>query len=186
MWGYNVDNDVAYCRLVSELTPKQLEAVSGIAKGLAPSQIAKVIGVSTRTVERWRKLPEFVTALGQIQGEVSRQVKVELVENVTSVTSRLENLASKSLDCLEQIIDNPEARSSDRIQAAKLLLGEWQRTQTPVMHELAAVETLVKSGFLSYGHLQRLKEAVETLTQESRTIFQQPSVLSAARSEVLN
>jgi FixJ family two-component response regulator len=60
---------------VSELTPKQLEAVAGIAKGLATRQIAKVVGVSSRTVERWRKLPEFVAALAQIQGEVSRQVK---------------------------------------------------------------------------------------------------------------
>lgn len=175
-----------FVAVMSQLSPKQLEAISGVVQGLPSSQIAKTIGVSTRTLERWRKIPEFAAAITRIQGSASRQVEAELVSNVTSVTSRLENLASKSLDTLEQILDNPEARSSDRIQAAKLLLGEWQRTQTPVMHELAAVETLVKSGFLSYGHLQRLKEAVETLTQESRTIFQQPSVLSAARSEVLN
>ena len=175
------------CRLVSGLTPKQLQAVSGIAKGLAPSQIAKIIGVSTRTVERWQKLPEFIAALAQIQSEVSRQVKVELVENVSSVNSRLENLASKSLDCLEQILDNPDARSSDRIQAAKLLLNEWQRSQTPAMHELTAVETLVKSGFLSYDHLKKLQQAVERLTLESQAIFQHPSAAkSSLNSEVLN
>jgi hypothetical protein len=171
---------------VSGLTPKQLEAVAGIAKGLAPSQIAKVVGVSSRTVERWRKLPEFVSTLAQIQGEVSRQVKVELVENVTSINSRLENLASKSLDCLEEILNNRESRNADRIQAAKLLLNEWQRAQPPVMHELAAVETLVKSGYLSYEHLQRLQKAAAALTEESRTIFQQPSVIPAVGSEVLN
>jgi hypothetical protein len=171
---------------VSELTPKQLEAVAGIAKGLATRQIAKVVGVSSRTVERWRKLPEFVAALAQIQGEVSRQVKVELVENVTSINSRLENLASKSLDCLEQIIDNPETRNSDRIQAAKLVLSEWQRTQTPTMHELAAIETLVNSGYLPYDHLLKLKDAVHRLTDESRAIFQQPSVTSVVGSETLN
>jgi hypothetical protein len=170
---------------VSELTPKQLEAVSGIVKGLAPSQIAKIVGVSCRTVERWRKLPEFVAAITRIQGNASRQVEAELVSDITCVTSRLEHLASKSLDCLEQILDNPEARSSDRIQAAKLVLTEWQRTQTPAMHELAAVEILVKSGCLSYSQLQRLKEAVETLTQESRAIFQQPSVTPVVRSEAV-
>ena len=168
---------------MSELTPKQLEAVSGIAKGLAPSQIAKVVGVSTRTIERWRKLPEFVAALIQIQGEASRQVKAELVKEVSSIGSRLENLASKSLDCLEEIIDNPESRSSDRIQAAKLLLTEWQRTQTPVMHELQAVETLVKSGYLPHEHLLRLKEAVDTLTDETRAIFQQPPVTPVVRKD---
>jgi secreted Zn-dependent insulinase-like peptidase len=168
------------------LTPKQLEAVSGIAKGLAPSQIAKVLGISDRTVQRWQKLPEFVATLSQIQGEASRQVKAELVENVSSVNSRLENLASKSLDCLEQILDNPEARNSDRIQAAKLVLTEWQRTQTPAMHELAAVETLVKSGCLSYSQLQRLKKAVAALTEESKVILQQPSAISVVGSETLN
>ena len=171
---------------MSELTPKQLEAVAGIAKGLATRQIAKVVGVSCRTIERWRKLPEFVAAITRIQGNASRQVEAELVSDITCVTSRLENLASKSLDCLEQIIDNPEARNSDRIQAAKLVLSEWQRTQTPTMHELAAIETLVNSGFLPYDHLLKLKDAVHRLTDESRAIFQQPSVTSVVGSETLN
>ena len=172
---------------MSGLTPKQLEAVSGIAKGLVPSQIAKVVGVSSRTIERWQKLPEFVAALTQIQNEVSRKVKVDVVENVISINSRLENLASKSLDCLEQILDSPDARSGDRIQAAKLLLSEWQRTQAPAMHELTAVETLVKSGFLPYGHLEKLQKAVTTLTEETQTIFQHPSAAtSSLNSETLN
>lgn len=170
---------------MSELSPKQLEAVSGIAKGLSSSQIAKVVGVSSRTIERWRKLPEFIATLAQIQGEVSRQVKVEVIEHVTSKNSRIENLGSKCFDCLEQIIDNPESRTSDRIQAAKLLLSEWQRAQTPTIHELAAVETLVKSGFLPHEHLERLKEAVHALTEETRVIFQQPSVTSVVRSEAV-
>ncbi|HEY9892157.1 MAG TPA: helix-turn-helix domain-containing protein [Candidatus Sericytochromatia bacterium] len=127
---------------MSGLTPKQLEAIAGISRGLTPSQIGKALGISSRTIERWWKLPEFVATLTQIQSEVSHRVKVELVEDVTSISSRIENLASKSLDCLEQIIDNPEARNGDRIQAAKLLLNEWQRSQTPAMHELTAVEIL--------------------------------------------
>jgi hypothetical protein len=171
---------------MSGLTPNQLEAVSGLSKGLTPNQISKVIGVSSRTIQRWAKQPEFVAALNQIQGEVSRQVKAEVVEEVASVNSRIENLAVKSLDFLEQLIENPEARTSDRVQASKLILSEWQRVQPPVMHELLALETLVKSGYFSYQHLQRLKEAVETLTQESRAIFQQPSVASVVGSEVLN
>jgi hypothetical protein len=171
---------------VSELSPKQLKAVSGIAKGLSPSQIAKDISVSTRTLERWKKTPQFVAALSQIRGEVSRQVKAEVVEDVVSITSRLENLASKSLDRLEEIIDNPEARNGDRVQAAKLLLNEWQRTQPPVMHELVAVEALVRSGFLSHEHLLRLKEAVDRLTLESQSILRQPLVTSDVGSEALN
>jgi hypothetical protein len=171
---------------VSELTPKQLEAVAGIAKGLATRQIAKVVGVSSRTVERWRKLPEFVAAITRIQGNASRQVEAELVSDITCVTSRLENLASKSLDCLEQILDNPESRNADRVQAAKLLLNEWQRAQPPVMHEIVALQALIGSGFFSHEHLLRLKEALERLTLESREIFQQPLVTSDVGSKALN
>ena len=171
---------------MSELTPNQLEAVSGIAKGLSPAQIGKVIGVSTRTIQRWLKLPEFVDAIRQIQSEISHRVKVEVVEDVVSINSRLENLASKSLDSLERILDDPESRNADRIQAAKLLLNEFARNQTPVMHELVAVEVLVKSGFLSFEHLQRLKDAVERLTLESQAIFHQTSMTTAVGSEPLN
>jgi hypothetical protein len=134
---------------VSGLTPNQLEAVSGIAKGLTPSQIGKVIGVSSRTIQRWLKLPEFVDAISQIQSEISHRVKVEVVEDVISISSRLENLASKSLDCLEQIIDNPEARTSDRVQAAKVLISNWQQMQPPVMSELEAVKILVEANWIN-------------------------------------
>lgn len=170
---------------MSTLTPKQLEAVSGLAKGLTTRQIAKNVGVSSRTVERWQKLPEFVAALAQIQNEVSRKVSVDVVESVASVNSRLQNLALKSLNCLEEIVDNREARSGDRIQASKIILSEWQRMQTPVLHEITAVETLVKSGFLPYGHLEKLQKAVAALTEESQAIFQHPST-SVVGSEALN
>lgn len=157
---------------MSGLTPKQLEAVSGIAKGLTSSQIAKVLGISDRTVQRWQKLPEFVATLSQIQGEASRQVKAELVENVSSVNSRLENLASKSLDALELILDNPESRNGDRIQAAKILLSEWQRSKPPVPDEFSALALLIQAGWFPDCHIARLSQAFDEFKQESRAIFQ--------------
>ncbi len=171
---------------MSSLTKQQLEAVAEVARGVSLPEIAKKLKISTRTVQRWAKLPEFIAAHNDIQNKVSRQVKANVVDELASISSRLENLASKSLDSLERILDDPESRATDRVQAAKLLLNEWQRAQPPVMHELVALEVLVKSGFFSFEHLQRLKAAVETLTQESRAIFQQPSVTSVVGSETLN
>ncbi|HEY9892152.1 MAG TPA: helix-turn-helix domain-containing protein [Candidatus Sericytochromatia bacterium] len=80
---------------MSQLTAKQLQAVSGIAKGLPISQIAKSLDVSPRTVQRWEKLPQFATALGQVQHEVSCRIKAESVENATTITCRLENYSAK-------------------------------------------------------------------------------------------
>lgn len=156
---------------VSELSPKQLRAVSAIARGLSPSQIAKDICVSTRTLERWKKMPQFVAALSQIRGEVSRQVKAEVVEDVVSITSRLENLASKSLNCLGEIVDDRNSRVSDRIQAAKVLISHWQHLQPPVMSEVAALKTLVDAGFLEDSHLIKLQKSLKTLTSECKAIF---------------
>lgn len=160
---------------MSALTPKQLKALSGISQGLPPNQIAKRLGISTRSLQRWQKLPEFVAALTQVQNEVSRKVKVDAVESVTSVNSRLEVLASKSFDALEQILDNPESRGSDRLQAAKIVLTEWQRTQPPVMHELQALESLIKAGYLSNAHVEKMREAVDLLTSQCRTILHEPT-----------
>jgi hypothetical protein len=174
---------------VSQLTAKQLQAVSALSQGLPISQIAKSLNISPRTVQRWMLLPQFATALDQVQGEVSRRIKAESVENATTSASRLENLVVKSLDTLEEILDNREARGSDRLQASKIILIEWQRVQPqpPVMHELQAVETLVKSGFLSYDHLEKLQQAVERLTLESQAIFQNPSAAtSSLNSETFN
>jgi hypothetical protein len=168
---------VVPCRLVSPLSSKQLQAVSGLAKGLSCIEIAKILNVSTRTVERWQKVPEFLVALAQIQTEVSRKVRLDVVENISSVNSRLENLASKSLDCLEEIIDNHEARSNDRIQAAKIVLTEWQRCQPPLMNELTAIEALRPAQF---DHLEAIDwncpEAVAVAHQELRILEWQISI----------
>ena len=171
---------------MSALTTQQLKAVAEVARGVSLPEIAKKLKISSRTLQRWAKLPEFIAAHNDIQNKVSRQVKANVVDELASIRSRLENLASKSLDCLEQILDNPESRNADRVQAAKLLLNEWQRAQPPVMHEIVALQALIGSGFFSHEHLLRLKEALERLTLESREIFQQPLVTSDVGSKALN
>jgi hypothetical protein len=162
---------------MSPLSSKQVQAVVGIAENLSPRQIAKTIGVSSRTVERWQKLPEFVAALAEIQTQVFRQAKAGVVENISSVNSRLENLASKSLDCLEEIIDNHEARSNDRIQAAKIVLTEWQRCQPSPMDELTATEALRPAQLDHLGTIDwNCPEAVAASHQELRILEWQISM----------
>jgi hypothetical protein len=160
---------------LSELNPKQLRAVSGIAKGLTPVEIAKVIGVSSRTIERWQRLPEFVAALSEVQGEVSRRVKTEIIKDASTIACRLEILAGKSLDCLEEIIDNREARGSDRLGAARAILSQWQAVQPATMGELSALEVLIKAGFLGDSHLQKLQESLQRFTSDAQAIFAPPN-----------
>jgi hypothetical protein len=112
------------------LTPKQLEAVSGIAKGTTPSVIGKSINVSERTIQRWQKLPEFVEAVEEIRQRTT--VKV-IAETSKDVAARIQSLIPKAIDTLESYLDNPEARGSDRLRACHIL-GSWAgltQTQKP-------------------------------------------------------
>lgn len=78
---------------MSGLSPKQLQALSGIARGLSPSAIAKEINVSERTVQRWVKLPQFQEALNQLQ----TQTKSKILEKVSEVTSERFTLDMREL-----------------------------------------------------------------------------------------
>jgi transposase-like protein len=173
--------------------------VRALANGKTQVEAAHEAGVSSRSVQRWILNPEIQLRIVALQRELeaiknsatlnqTQQTSHTCQESEEDITLRIKILAPKALSCLETIIDNPEARSGDRIQAAKLILSEWQRTQTPLaMHELNAVEVLVKSNFLPYEHLLRLKDAVNKLTDETRDIFQHPSVVtSSVRSKALN
>jgi hypothetical protein len=179
---------------------QQLDTVvRALANGKTQVEAAHEAGVSSRSVQRWILNPEIQLRIVALQQELkaiknpatlnqTQETSYTCQESEEDITLRIKILAPKALSCLETIIDNVEARSGDRIQAAKLILSQWERTQTPLaMHELNAVEVLVKSGFLPYEHLLRLKNAVNKLTDETREIFQYPSVVtSSVRSEVLN
>lgn len=106
---------------MSGLSPKQLEAVSEIAKGLTPSAIGKSLGVSERTVQRWSKLPEFVDAVNEIRERSTTKVIVEVSDDISA---RIQSLIPKAIDTLQSYIENPEARGSDRLRACHII-GSW-------------------------------------------------------------
>lgn len=78
---------------MSPLTPKQLQALTGVAQGLSPSAIAKEINVSERTLQRWAKLPQFQEALNQLQS----QTKSRILEKVSETTSEKFTLDMREL-----------------------------------------------------------------------------------------
>jgi transposase len=116
---------------MSGLTPKQLQAVSEIAKGLTPSAISKDIGVSERTIQRWLKLPEFKAALAEIQERSTTKVIVEVSDDISA---RIQSVIPKAISTLESYIENPEARGSDRLRACHII-GAWAGLNQPQKQE---------------------------------------------------
>lgn len=116
---------------MSGLSPKQLQAVVGIAKGLNSSAIAKEIAVTERTVQRWQKLPQFLEAVSEIQERSTTKVIVEVSDDIST---QIKHLIPKAINVLESYIDNPEARGADRLRACHIL-GSWAGLNQPQKQE---------------------------------------------------
>jgi hypothetical protein len=116
---------------MSGLTPKQLQAVSEIAKGRTPSVISKDIRVSERTIQRWLKLSEFKAALAEIQERSTTKVIVQVSDDISL---RIQSLIPKAISTLESYIENPEARAADRLRACHII-GAWAGLNQPQKQE---------------------------------------------------
>ncbi len=115
--------------------------VRALANGKTQVEAAHEAGVSSRSVQRWILNPEIQLRIVALQQELkaiknpatlnqTQQTSYTCQESEEDITLRIKILAPKALSCLETIIDNAEARSGDRIQAAKLILSQWERTHT--------------------------------------------------------
>jgi Homeodomain-like domain len=148
------------------LTPKQLRCIELLSSEVPQKDIAKELGVSERTIQRWLKLDEFQDAL---EGVSYRPVAVSAVDVVSSHKSRrekLDSLLDTSLDVLESVIINGDCKTSDRIRACQIV-GDWQGiTKLPDYDQ--ALITLVGLGWLPNKMSVVVVEGVEELKEKIR------------------
>lgn len=106
------------------LTPKQLRAIELLVSEVEQKVIAKELGVSDRTIQRWLKLDEFKEGLEGISYRPVAVSAVEVVNAHQSRRERLESLLDKAIDTLEATLENPDVRTCDRLKAAQMV-GDW-------------------------------------------------------------
>jgi len=94
-----------------KLTGKQLQAALLLAKGSTIVDAAKELGISEKTLDRWKTLPEFKAALRQAEDDL-----------YSDVLSRLKREASNAVDCLVRNLDSDEAAPYVQVAAASKLL----------------------------------------------------------------
>jgi hypothetical protein len=80
----------------------------------------------------------------QVVKKVAFKVDAEIGEELKLQALQLLRLSGKSLDCLEEIIDNPESRTSDRLKAIQIV-GDWVGFQAQNRGDLLS-HTLHKYG----------------------------------------
>jgi len=59
------------------LTPSQLKAAELLSEGRTQADVARQLGIATKTVERWKKKPEFQQAVAspETRQEIERELK---------------------------------------------------------------------------------------------------------------
>jgi predicted transcriptional regulator len=136
------DNRIKDLLKPQKLMDTKQKALMMMAKGMGTSEVANRLGVSQRTVQRWIKSEGVGNPMTQVCQEVVKNVavKVEAVigDDLQAQAIKLLRLSGKSLDCLEQIIDNPDTRTADKLTACKIV-GDWvgfQSRDTLLTHTL--------------------------------------------------
>ncbi|MGK7902045.1 MAG: hypothetical protein AB4352_11640 [Hormoscilla sp.] len=96
---------------VMPMSEIQQQVAELLATGHTAREIAKKMRLSELTIARWRQQPEFVAAVNNI-----------LKDNDNALRERLYNLAIKAMEVLETVIDDPNASTADKINAAAKVL----------------------------------------------------------------
>lgn len=111
-----------------KLTVKQQQAILLLAKGSTIVDAAKQVGIDEKTLDRWKKLPEFKEALHQAEDDLYSEVLAEL-----------KKVASKAIACLVRNMDPNEAAPYVQVAAAsKLLDAGLQVTKVQELEKLLA------------------------------------------------
>ncbi len=106
------------------LSVSQKQAASALARKLPLKEVAASLNVSSRTIQRWSKSADFVAEVKRLEEEIARQIEDANRSESAAVAVRVPMLLNKAVKRLEEIIENPDSRSSDILRVCQLL-GKW-------------------------------------------------------------
>lgn len=105
----------------SKLTEKQVRAVGLMSEGVSYREIAKQLGVTTRTVERWAMRPDLRQAVEQAKAKALETVEEAVSEKYKRA---IESMIPAALTILHKTLKSSEAKDSDKLRAVQIL-GKW-------------------------------------------------------------
>lgn len=102
----------------SELTPKMEAAITELVAPRSVSDVARILGISTRTLQRWMKLPAF-------DGAYREARRLAYDQSI----GRLRQAAGPAASIILRVMTDPNAPASVRLKAAEAVLeyarAEW-------------------------------------------------------------
>lgn len=134
---------------MSSLTPKQLQAVNLLAKGKTQIEIASLLGISTKTVQRWTRKPEFIQAIADVQSRAVEKTIEKTAEDISRHSQEvIQRLVPKALMVIHEYLNNSSAKGSDRLRAVHII-GSWAGLNQAQVKQETEAETQLKD-YLSY------------------------------------
>ena len=86
----NVDTD--------DLTPKQIQALPLLARGMLAAEVATKIDVSPQQISAWKKVPAFSKALGRLRQEQLYSAIAHVQALTRVATAGLERIIAETKD----------------------------------------------------------------------------------------
>jgi len=118
------------------MTPKQATTIPILLTSANIKEAAAVAGISERTLYRWLHDPAFQAELQLAQDRI-----------VNSAIRRMSTGISAAVDCLLQIINDPDVKASSRVNASRILLGEFRhlREFADLSQRVTALEVVINA-----------------------------------------
>jgi DNA-binding transcriptional MerR regulator len=118
------------------LSPNQTQALSLIAANYSKEEVARQTGVTIRTLDRWRKQPEFQRLL---RDAIARTFDAAVAELVVG--------AQESARELKRIISDPDVPSRTKVTAIGVLFANGSKAKDWALEErLSRLEMLLEDG----------------------------------------
>lgn len=143
------------------LSPPQIRAAELLAKGHSHQEVGNSVGVSRRTILRWLKQEDFKNLSYGLVGRAAQspqptQPQRSSQRRQESGSLTPQDLVEDALLAVQAILQDPEARTCDRLKAAALV-GEWSglshRGKTA---EAEALKVLIEANWVSDKVLETL------------------------------
>lgn len=121
---------------MEEISPNQNQALCLLAAGYSAEEIAKSLGVSRRTIDNWKKLPNFKKLLRKAIAATYEAAIAELI--CGSREAAIE---------LKTIISDPETPRAVKVRAISVLLGTAAKIKDLELEErLEYLESFIENG----------------------------------------
>ena len=115
------------------LDERQIVAVKLELEGMQTTQMAKHIGVSDRTIYRWRELPAYQSLLTTMREDMHRAARHTLKASAHLAASRIAELVGSSdervaLSAAQTLLDRTGHPKTDRVELAAKVAGKVEVT----------------------------------------------------------